>query len=140
VPTAAGGGGPADGRVVIVLGEGTLFRSGETAFAPAGATLLGRVGAALREITDAAFRVEAHTDATPPRNPPYASNWDLSAAQATAVVRALEQLGHVEPSRLTAVARGADPPSVPPAAAPVRRIEIVLEARPVATARAGAHP
>ena len=51
------------------------------------------------------INIEGHTDDVPINTPRVASNWDLSALRAVAVVRALELYG-VAPQRMAAVGYG----------------------------------
>jgi chemotaxis protein MotB len=62
----------------------------------------------LREIPNE-INVEGYTDNQPIRNGLFPSNWELSAARATAVVRALEREG-VDPARLSATGYGENRP------------------------------
>jgi len=64
------------------------------------------VGEAIKGVEDKQIRIEGHTDSVPirRRKAMYATNWELSAARATNVVRYLvDQLG-VAPERLEAAA------------------------------------
>jgi flagellar motor protein MotB len=101
--------------------------------------------------------VEGHTDDTPlplPRPPPapappkkgakpappapapppprFATNWELSAGRAVAVVRHLQEASKLDPSRLSAVGHGQYRPVSRRDKSANRRIEIVLspKARP----------
>jgi chemotaxis protein MotB len=88
-----------------------LDLDGNSFFDPASAHLkdeflpaLGKMAELLDSAKFSAFQVEVqgHTDNVPINTPTFPSNWDLSAARATAVVRILVADG-VEPSRLGAV-------------------------------------
>jgi len=82
-----------------------LFRSGSADILPAGKQVLDKVANVLKE-TDDLIRVEGHTDNVPigeRLKSTYFSNWELSAARASAVVRYF-QYGHgIDPVRLEAV-------------------------------------
>ena len=56
------------------------------------------------------MRVEGYTDNVPIRNDLFPSNWELSAARASSVVRLFESSG-IDPARLSAVAFGEQNPS-----------------------------
>ena len=120
-----------DGLRVRILADQVLFASGSAAVRPAGATLLASLGATLGADRHAVM-VEGHTDAVPIRSAQYPSNWELSSARASAVVRALAASG-VAGSRLTAAGR-ADLDPIAPGTTPTarelnRRVEILLPRR-----------
>jgi chemotaxis protein MotB len=65
-----------------------------------------RVGRIIKEVADKIIRVEGHTDNVPihPRlQEKYATNWELSNARATNVVRFLQDKIGIAPERLQAV-------------------------------------
>src|SRR5205823_1285270 len=67
--------------------------------------VLSKVGEALKGYEDKVIRVVGHTDNVPISTAQFPSNWELSAARATTVVRFLQSAG-VAPERLTASGRG----------------------------------
>ncbi len=84
-------------------------------FDPGAAKLTSRSSEALRAVAvllkddPHAVQVEGHTDKQPIKNLQFASNWELSAVRASAVVRLFIDNG-VAPERLTAVGHGANLP------------------------------
>lgn len=109
----------------------TLFASGSAELTPEGERMLARLAEQLR---DAPYEVlvQGHTDDVPIRGAlatRYPTNWELAAARAARVVRALEAAG-VPPDRLAAVSLGEHHPIVagddPAARAENRRIEVRL--------------
>ena len=92
-----------DGKV-IVQGE-VLFASGSDELSPAGRAALAQLGAPLSALLaaepDQMILVGGHTDDRPIANQRFASNWELSAARATAVARALVGDG-LPPGRVVA--------------------------------------
>lgn len=109
----------------------TLFASGSAELTPEGERVLARLGAQLADL-DYQVRVQGHTDDVAIRGAlavRYPTNWDLAAARAVRVVRALAAAG-VPPERLAAVSLGEYDPIVPgdspEARAENRRIEIRL--------------
>jgi len=92
-----------------------------------------KVGAALKAIQDKAIRVEGHTDNVPiatSLQDRFASNWELSTARATAVVRYLQDKAGIAPDHLIAAGYGEfrpiAPNTTPEGRTQNRRIEIVL--------------
>ncbi|NIS38372.1 OmpA family protein, partial [Candidatus Saccharibacteria bacterium] len=82
-----------------------LFDSGSVTIKPKGQEVLLKLADSFREGKDQNIVVEGHTDnvqigsALLDRFP---TNWELSAARATAVVRFLQEKGNIAPERLTA--------------------------------------
>ena len=89
------------------------------------------------------MRVEGHTDATPispERAEQFPTNWELSTARATTVVRFLEEQG-IPGERLAALGFGEHRPLADNGTAigrrRNRRIELVLTRAPVTSGRSG---
>jgi flagellar motor protein MotB len=84
----------------VVLTASQLFELGEAALSPAGEATLAPVAERLRRVVEEApaaepwaLRVDGHTDDTPIRRSRYRSNWELSAARASAVAEYLVRSG-----------------------------------------------
>ena len=126
------------GKVTVRLAERILFPSGSATLSSAGKEPLRKIAGALRGVKGRIIRVEGHTDDVPIRNAQFASNWELSAARAIAVVRVLQGEG-VDPTLLGAAGYAEYQPIASNATAEGRaqnrRIEISLApaAAPVAT-------
>ncbi|HEY6780202.1 MAG TPA: flagellar motor protein MotB [Thermoleophilaceae bacterium] len=80
------------GLVIRVLTDKLLFDSAQASVKPPGTALLGRVAQLLGTDTHA-ISVEGHTDNLPIATARYPSNWELSTARASSVVRALSGAG-----------------------------------------------
>lgn len=91
--------------IVLRVRDHALFRSGDATLQPEAFPLLGEVAAIASEMGQPLF-VEGHTDDRPIRTSHFPSNWELSTARATAVLRYMIQEG-MSPSEL-AVAGYAD--------------------------------
>jgi chemotaxis protein MotB len=89
------------GLVVRVLTDKVLFDSGQATLKPAGLPLLGEVASLLNVEQSHQIAVEGHTDNVPIASAQYPSNWELSTARATTVVRYFISRG-VDDHRLTA--------------------------------------
>lgn len=96
--------GTDDRGLVLDLDAGTFFDSNSAALKDEFLPALAKIAEALKSEKYSAFQVEVqgHTDDERPTNPAFPSNWELSAARATAVVRKLVEDG-VKPDRLGAV-------------------------------------
>jgi chemotaxis protein MotB len=87
--------------VVVDIGAGALFASGEAQLQPAARAPLAAVAQVLAGL-EAPVEVEGHTDNEPIQSARFPSNWDLSAARAGRVARLLQEHG-VAPGRLAAI-------------------------------------
>ena len=123
----------------FVFQSEVLFDSGQSVLNPAGHAELDKLATALiqlqREIPpdlNWVMRVDGHTDAKPIHSAQFASNWDLSASRAIAVVQYLAAHG-VDPHRLVAAGFGEyqplDPGTSDEALRKNRRIELKLTER-----------
>jgi chemotaxis protein MotB len=124
------------GELVIDVSDRLLFDSGETALNDAGQAFLREVAKTMRRLSPAqVFRVGGHTDAqrivTKEVAERYPTNWELSAARATNVVRYLQEGGKVPGSQLIAAGfsqyRPASTNQTEAGRQKNRRIEIVLQ-------------
>jgi chemotaxis protein MotB len=98
----------AQGNLTITLGDKVLFRSGQWELQPRGQKVIEQVAQVLKKVDDKLFQVEGNTDNVPisgSLKQRFSSNWDLSSARASAVVRALEKDG-VKADRLVLTAYG----------------------------------
>ena len=86
--------------VTVRLTDSLLFPSGQVEIAPEGMALLHEL-APILEASPARIEVQGHTDSVPIGSWLFPSNWELSAARAAAVVRALVGAG-MPPGRLVA--------------------------------------
>jgi chemotaxis protein MotB len=120
------------GLVIDILTDNLLFDSGQARIKPAGVSLLGHLAPLLRHQASHRINVEGHTDSVPIKGSVYPSNWELSTARASAVVRSLIGF-HMAPRRMTATGRAYLDPSASNATANGRarnrRVEIVLPRR-----------
>jgi chemotaxis protein MotB len=117
------------GLVVRVLTDRLLFDSGEATLKPAGLPLLDEVAQLLNLDQSHPITVEGHTDDVPIASAQFPSNWELSTARATAVVRFL--IAHGVSRQRLAAAGYADLHPVATNANPAgrarnRRVEIVI--------------
>jgi chemotaxis protein MotB len=117
------------GLAIRVLTDSLLFSSGSATLEPAGEPLLGEIAQLLNIDQVHPVAVEGNTDDVPISGT-YPSNWELSTARASAVVRFLISRG-VDPRRLSAVGWAEQHPVASNATeagrALNRRVEIVLQ-------------
>ena len=93
-------------RLTINMVDRVLFDSGQAVIKPAGVKVLKQVGDVLKNVTDKQIRIEGHTDNVPisvKLQDRFKTNWELSTARATTVVRYLIDHGGVDRQSLSAV-------------------------------------
>lgn len=74
--------------IVVEIGASALFKPADARLEPEAVQVLGAAARVLATV-DNAVRIEGHTDSIPISTPVYPSNWELSAARASAVARLL---------------------------------------------------
>jgi chemotaxis protein MotB len=115
--------------VKIQLAASKLFDSGSAKLRPESALALDHIGKLLKE-TNRKIIIEGHTDDLPIHSSEYPSNWELSAARATMIVRYLNIRHKIPASQLVPVAYADQKPVVPNTSeenrAKNRRIEIKI--------------
>jgi chemotaxis protein MotB len=123
----------AGGKLRVDLVDKVLFNSGEAQVSKRGESLLMKVGTILAGIADKQIFVSGHTDNTPvgeKKLAQFPTNWELSVARATNVVRFLQDKAQVPGDRLTASGYGEFHPVASNKSASGRarnrRIEILL--------------
>lgn len=121
------------GKLTVNLLDEIIFDSGSAAVKPDGRGVLERLGELLGNLKDKLIVVEGHTDNVPIRGDlakRFPTNWELSTARATSVVRYLEEKVGIPPTRLSAVGFGSNRPigpnDTPEGRAMNRRIELKL--------------
>jgi len=97
--------------VVLEINASALFNQGDAALRGEAIKTLVEVARMLGQ-GDQAIEVEGYTDDVPISNPRFPSNWELSSARASSVVRLFIEQG-VEAGRLTAVGSAANHPVSP---------------------------
>ena len=116
------------GLVVSVTGE-VLYEIGRAEIRPEGAALLNEIIANIKEIPNE-IMVEGHTDDWPISTEQFPSNWELSTARATNVVRYFIENTDINPARFSAAGYSEYRPVAPNDTAGNRamnrRVEIVV--------------
>lgn len=91
--------------IVMVLQDRVLFKSGEAEILTEVKDFLDRLGVLLNTIPNQ-IKVEGHTDNIPISTLRYPSNWELSTARASGVIRYFIDQNGVDPKRLVAIGYG----------------------------------
>ncbi|WP_210479800.1 flagellar motor protein MotB [Naasia sp. SYSU D00948] len=116
-----------DGLTVGLVGEDTFFDGNSAVLKPEAEAVLRSIAPVLAPLQNQ-ITVEGHAD--PHGSPaPFATDWELSAARSTAVLRFLVESGGVQGPQISAVSYGSTRPTqlaVPQADHANRRVDIVV--------------
>lgn len=123
----------AAGQITVTMVDKILFQSGEAQLTPEGEQMLTKLGGLLANV-DKLIEVSGHADNQPLESAKskqlFPTNWELSTARATNVVRFLQEKVGIKPRRLKAAGYGSYRPVASNATAvgraKNRRIEILL--------------
>lgn len=123
-----------DGLTVRLLSDDLLFDSGSAELKARSDRIIARIAELMRLEGSYRIRVSGHTDSVPVSGR-YPSNWELSTARASAVVRALAR-NRVAPARMEAVGKAHLAPVASNATSrgrsKNRRVEILIPRQKVA--------
>jgi chemotaxis protein MotB len=92
-------------RLTMTMVDKIIFPSGSAEISKKGKEVLDKVTAILKEVKDKRIQVEGHTDNVPivsDLKKRFPTNWELSTARATEVVRYLQETGGLDPKLLSA--------------------------------------
>ncbi len=116
--------------LVISINSRVLFASGKADLTSASKTLVLRIAEVLAPLSGNQILVEGHTDTDPIHTVQFPSNWDLSAARASTVLRLLLSTGKLKEANMSAVGYGEfrpiAPNNTPANKAKNRRVNIVI--------------
>jgi len=91
-----------DRGTVISFPSNVFFEPASAVLKPSSYPILDKIATHLKN-GDPLIHVEGHTDNQPISTAIYPSNWELSSARASSVVRYLIQKQHIQPSRIAAM-------------------------------------
>lgn len=115
--------------VELVLQDNIFFDTGEAVILNEGVPFLEKIGTLISRIPNE-IKVEGHTDNRPIQGYRYPSNWELSGARASSVVRFLIEEFDIDEARFTIAGYGETRPIAPNDSAKNmsknRRVEIVI--------------
>lgn len=118
-----------DKQIKVNIAAPVLFASGKAALSKTSSEVLGAVAKVVVRLPNDII-VEGHTDNVPVKSGDYATNWELSAARADAVVTLMARTYAIPEQRLIAAAYGEHRPAAsnatPQGRARNRRIEIII--------------
>ena len=98
---------------VVKESRGTIIRINDTMLFDEGSAIiksdakytLEKIASELKDLKNPII-IEGHTDSTPIQNDKFPSNWELSTARATNIIKYLTQQDLISPKRLSAVGYG----------------------------------
>jgi chemotaxis protein MotB len=126
------------GLVVALISDDVFFENASAELRPRGKQVLRAVGPVLRPLPEE-VAVEGHANRLKIRGGPYPSNWELSSARASGVVRYLITSQRLPATRLSATGYGSSrplfPASDPRAIRYNRRVDLVLVSQQPAAVR-----
>ncbi|HEX4001161.1 MAG TPA: response regulator [Candidatus Acidoferrales bacterium] len=118
--------------LVVSLREIGFFDSGSATLRPGAERTLKQIADVLRALPES-IRIEGHTDDVPIHNAAFPSNWELSTARATEIVKLFITRYQMDPARLQASGYAQYHPAAPnddaAGRALNRRVDIVIVAR-----------
>jgi len=97
--------------VVLRFEDSVLFDKGKAVLKPEAKSVLSKLSDLLKSVKNP-IRIEGHTDDLPINTAQFPSNWELSTARSTNVLRFLLEYG-LDPKKLSAVGYGEYHPIVP---------------------------
>lgn len=125
-----------EGQLKVTFVDKILFNTGSAVINAGGRKVLEKIAPLLKEQAADMIRVAGHTDNVPigpALREKYPTNWELSTARATAVVRFLQEQSAIAPQRLSACGYSYYQPAAANDTASNRRrnrrIEIILAPR-----------
>ncbi|HHV61046.1 MAG TPA: OmpA family protein [Firmicutes bacterium] len=98
--------------LVVSFMDKVLFDRGEATLKPDAKKVLNEVAGLIRKLPND-IRIEGHTCDLPIHSARFPSNWELSTARATEVLRYLVEVLHLPPERFSAMGYGQYHPKVP---------------------------
>lgn len=114
--------------LAVEINASLLFSSGQASLTPESTKVLVELAKTLR-VDNHDIQIEGHTDDTPINTPNFPTNWELSTARASSVVRLFAENG-VIPERMVAAGYGEfkpiEPNTTPEGRARNRRVLITL--------------
>lgn len=116
--------------LVISLIDKSFFETGSADIRPGARPVLKKIAANLKAMPNS-IRIEGHTDSIPIRTARYPTNWELSSARATSVVRFMSEQAGIPAFRLSSASYGSFKPIASNGTADGRRrnrrVDIVVE-------------
>ena len=117
-------------RLTVTILDRVLFPSGQATLTPEGERIITKVATILAKVSDQRILIEGHTDNVPisgALSTRFPTNWELSTARATEVVKYLLAQGQLTAPQLSAVGRADTVPVASNASEEGRRLNRRIE-------------
>jgi flagellar motor protein MotB len=128
-------------KLEINFVDKVLFASGSAEITAHGREVLQKVAGVLGKVRGKSIYVVGHTDNVPIHSSIFLSNWELSTARASAVIRFLSETGGLTPERFTAMGRAFYQPvasnATPEGRQENRRVDVILADVPLLSGETG---
>lgn len=115
--------------LIVSLDNAIIFDSGSASIKPENENTLLKIANTIRGLNNY-IRIEGHTDNVPISTSTYPSNWELSSARASSVVKLFIEKSNIDPKKLVAVGYGEFRPiadnSTEEGRSQNRRIDIII--------------
>jgi chemotaxis protein MotB len=102
-----------DKEIIITMKEKVTFRPGEAEILESSGPMLANIARVVQRHPSFLVDIEGHTDNVPIRTRLYPSNWELSVARATSVLKLFINNYGIDPSRLSLKGNADQMPAVP---------------------------
>lgn len=112
------------GLTVRMVGAETFFQPNRASLGTEGFEILDAIAPVLAP-TSRSFEIGGHADYRDPVAP-FETNWELSSARATAVLRELVEVGKIDPKSIVAVGYGHEHPIDEEKLGPNRRVDVTV--------------
>ena len=114
---------------IIRINDTMLFDEGSAIIKSGARSTLMKIATELNDLENPVL-IEGHTDSIPIKNQQYPSNWELSTARATNIIKYLTEKKLISPRRLSAVGYGEYVPiatnDTKDGRAKIRRVDIIV--------------
>ncbi len=126
-----------DREVIVTMKERVTFRTGEAEILDGSEPVLDNIARIIQRYPSFFIDIEGHTDNIPIRTRLYPSNWELSVARATSVLKYFINRHQIDPSRLSVKGNAELKPKAPNDSAENRaqnrRVEIRMREKETAS-------
>ena len=85
--------------IVITMTEGITFKPGKSEILDKSSPIMGEIAESIRKNPSYTVEIDGHTDNLPIHTSQYPSNWELSEARATSVLKCFIDTYDIDPSR-----------------------------------------
>ncbi|MBF0518275.1 MAG: OmpA family protein [Nitrospirae bacterium] len=100
-------------EILITMKENVMFEPANAEILQQSAPMLDSIAEIIEKYPSLIVEIDGHTDNVPIKNSRYPSNWELSSARATSVLKYLTNVHSIEAARFSVKGSGAEHPVAP---------------------------